>query len=122
MTVFVAAFGIMMLGFGLTVLLSPQRMRRAIGSMVKPSTVPLFAVVRIGFGIALVIASADTRLPIFVWAFGMLLIAAGASLPILGVQRVLKMAEWWQGKPDATLRGWSLLAILFGALLIWAAT
>ena len=121
MTLFVAILGIMILGMGLIILVSPGRMRRAISSTVSPRTIPLFAIVRIGFGIVLVIASADTRLPVFVWAFGLLLIVAGASLPILGVQRAMKMAEWWQESPDGTLRGWSLLAILFGALLLWAA-
>ena len=46
---------------------------------------------------------------------------AGVSLPILGIQRVLRMTEWWGQQPDGTLRGWALLAVLLGALLMWAA-
>ena len=122
MTVFVTVLGIVLLGVGLTVLVSPRTLRRAVATFVSPATVPLFAIVRIGFGILLVIASADTRLPVFVWAFGMLLILAGVALPILGVQRTLKITKRWQARPDGSLRGWALLAILFGALLVWAAT
>ena len=122
MTVFVLILGILILAVGLVVLASPGHMRRAVGSLVRPSTLPVFAIVRIAFGIALVMASAETRLPVFVWAFGLLLIIAGASLPVLGIQRVLKLTEWWLEKPHGVLRGWSLLAILLGALLIWAAT
>lgn len=121
MTVFVLVLGVVAVVLGLVVVISPRHMRWALDSMVKPSTVPLLAIVRIGCGIALVIASAETRLPIFVWALGLLVIVRGAALPILGVRRVLKMARWWQEQPDKALRAPALLAILFGALLVWAA-
>lgn len=121
MTVFVSVLGVILLGVGITVLVSPGTLRRAVETFVKPATVPLFAIIRVGFGILLVIASADTRLPVFVWALGMLLILAGVALPILGVQRTLKITKRWQARSDGSLRSWALLAILFGALLIWAA-
>lgn len=121
MTVFVLIAGILLLGIGSAILVSPSRMRRALGSLVNPRTLPLFAIVRIGFGIALVLASADTRLPVFVWALGLLFIVAGVSLPILGIQRHMKWADWWKEKPDGAIRGWASLTILIGALLVWAA-
>ena len=121
MTAFVVVLGAIMLGFGLALLVAPGFLRRGFGIIVRPSTLPLFAILRIGFGIALVLASADTRLPVFVWAFGLLLIIAGVSLPLFGIRRLMKWAERWKAKPDGVIRGWALLAILLGALLTWAA-
>ena len=122
MILIVSLLGVLLLAVGFVILASPGLMRRVLGSAVRPWTLPLFAIIRIGFGVVLVMASSDTRLPVFVWAFGLLLIVAGVSLPLLGIQRVMRMSEWWKAKPDRALRGWALLTLLLGALLLWSST
>lgn len=122
MALIVALAGFIMLGIGLTILFSPARMRWAIHSVVTRRTLPVFSIIRIGFGIVFVLAAPSTRLPVFVWAFGLLLILAGVSLPILGIERPRMWSDEWLNKPDGVIRGWSVLAVLLGALLIWAGT
>jgi uncharacterized protein YjeT (DUF2065 family) len=122
MTFFVALLGCLILGIGLTVLISPAWMRPAIQAVVNRRWLPVLSAARIAFGIVLVLAAPATRLPIFVWALGLLMIVAGVSLPFMGMKRIQAMADWWLSRPDRMLRTWSLLAILLGALLVWAAT
>jgi len=57
-----------------------------------------------------------------VWALGLLLISSGVALPVVGFERIKKWSAWWLEKPGGAIRGWSLLAILLGALLVWAGT
>jgi hypothetical protein len=45
-------------------------------------------------GILFIVARVP-RMPAFNQAFGVLLIAAGLSIPFLGEQRVGRMVEWW---------------------------
>ncbi len=122
MTFIVALAGLIIFGIGLTILFSPTRMRWALKNIITRRTMPVFSIVRIGFGIVFVLAAPSTRLPGFVWALGLLFILSGVSLPIVGFDRLRKWADWWEEKPDGTIRGWSLLVILLGALLVWAAT
>ena len=122
MTMLVAFAGLLILGIGLTILFSPGRMRWALKNLITRRMMPVFSIVRIGFGIVFVLAAPSTRLPGFVWALGLLMIFSGVSLPILGFDRLRKWADWWSEKPESVIRGWSLLAILLGALLAWAGT
>jgi len=122
MTLFVVATGVLGLGIGLTMLASPAHMRRGLDKAITRRMLPVISIVRIGVGIALVLAAPSTRLPAFIWALGLLVILRGVALPMIGFDRSRKLADWWMLKPDRTIRGWSLLVILLGALLVWAAT
>jgi uncharacterized protein YjeT (DUF2065 family) len=122
MTLIVVATSVLSLGVGLTMLASPAHMRRGLDKAITRTMLPVISMVRIGIGIALVLAAPSTRLPAFIWALGLLVILRGVALPMLGFDRSRKLADWWAAKPDRTIRGWSLLVILLGALLLWAAT
>ena len=122
MTLFVVATGVLFLGIGLTMLASPAHMRRGLDKAITRRMLPVISLVRIGIGIALVLAAPSTRLPAFIWALGLLVILRGVALPMIGFDRSRKLADWWMLKPDRTIRGWSLLVILLGALLLWAGT
>lgn len=122
MTLFVVAIGVLGLGIGLTMLASPAHMRRGLDKALTRRMLPVISMVRIGIGIALVLAAPSTRLPAFIWALGLLVILRGVALPMIGFDRSRKLADWWTAKPDRTIRGWSLLVILLGALLLWAGT
>ena len=120
MTLLVALIGACFLLISLAMLVSPGRARRSVENMVTPRLIPVLSVVRIGLGIVLVLAAPATRLPVFVWAIGLLLILRGVALPILGFDRVKKLVDWWMEKPDRDFRMIALLGILLGALLVSA--
>jgi hypothetical protein len=122
MTVLVAALGVIFIGIGLMILAWPQSARWSLENMITRRMMPLYSIVRIGFGIALVLAAPSSRLPGFVWTFGLLLIFSGVALPIVGFEQIKTWSAWWLEKPGGAIRGWSLLVILLGALLLWAAT
>jgi len=122
MTLIVALLGALFLVISLVILIWPGSGRWPLENLITRGTVPLLSIVRIGFGIACVLAAPSTRLPGFVWALGLLLIVSGISLPVIGFDRLRRWTDWWLEKPDRDYRVWSLLGILLGALLIWAGT
>ena len=122
MTMLAVALGVILIGIGLMILVWPQSARWSLENMITRRMMPLYSIVRIGFGIALVLAAPSTRLPGFVWTFGLLLIFSGVALPIVGFERIKTWSAWWLEKPGGAIRGWSLLVILLGALLLWAGT
>ena len=122
MTLFVTLLGALFLAISLTMLASPAHVRRGLDKAITRRMLPVISIVRIGVGIALVLAAPSTRLPAFIWAFGLLVILRGVALQVIGFDRARRLADWWKLKPDQTIRGWSLLVILLGALLLWAGT
>jgi len=122
MTLFVALIGVLWVVISLTILVSPRSGRWSLKNMITRRTMPLFSIVRIGFGIVFVLAAPSTRLPGFVWALGLLLILSGISLQIVGFERLQRWTDWWLEKSDGEFRSWSIVGILLGALLVWAGT
>ena len=122
MIVAVAVLGILFLGVGLTILVVPRAARWSLENMITRRMMPVYSIVRLAFGIACILAGPSTRLPGFVWAFGLLLILSAVSLQVMGFERIQAYSRWWLEKPDGMIRGWSLVAILLGALLVWSAT
>jgi uncharacterized protein YjeT (DUF2065 family) len=122
MKLLVVLIGVIFLLISLAILVSPGGARRFLANMVTPRLIPVLSVVRIGLGIVFVLAAPATRLPVFVWAIGLLFIFRGVAVPILGFDRAKKLVDWWMEKPDREFRLIALLGILLGALLVRAGT
>jgi hypothetical protein len=122
MTWIVALVGLLILAGGLLMLTVPNAIRASLQMFIDRRLMPVASLVRVVLGVLFVLAAPSTRLPIFVWAMGLLAIVAGVSMPIVGFRKVEGWATWWLKKSDGAIRRWSLLAILLGALLAWAAT
>ena len=122
MTWIVALVGLLILAGGLLMLTVPNAIRASLQMFIDRRLMPVASLVRVVLGILFVLAAPSTRLPIFVWAMGLLAIVAGVSMPIVCFRKVEGWATWWLKKSDGVIRRWSLLAILLGALLAWAAT
>lgn len=110
-----------MLGIGLAVLVSPAVLRDLLHRFLEYRWVYWVSGLRVLAGAALIIAAPATRLPDFILLFGVLLLAAGTSLPFLGKARVDRMAEWWLRLPNGLLRVWGALATALGGVVAWAA-
>jgi hypothetical protein len=121
MTWTVAVVGILILAAGVVMLAIPNIMRSALRAFIDRRLMPVASIIRVGLGIVFVLAAPSTRLPTFVWAMGLLAIVAGVSMPLVGFRKVKGWATWWLSKPDSVIRGWSLLTISLGFLLIRAA-
>lgn len=122
MTWIVALVGLLILAGGLLMLTVPNAIRGSLQMFIDRRLMPVASLVRVVIGIFFVLAAPSTRLPIFVWAIGLLAIVVGVSMPIVGFRKVEGWATWWLKKSDSVIRRWSLLAILLGALLAWAGT
>lgn len=119
MSSLVVLIGLLILGIGLAVSLSPGVLRTLLHQLLEFRWVYWVSGVRVLVGGLLIAAAPATRVPGFVLGLGALLIAAGVSIPLLGEGRVNQMAEWWLRQSDQTLRTWGALAVALGAGLAW---
>lgn len=78
------------------------------------------AAIRLVIGALLIVAAEQSRFP---WTFrvlGAITIAAGLALPLVGFDRLQRFIDWWVRRPDWMIRGWAVVAVAFGAFLIYA--
>jgi hypothetical protein len=75
---------------------------------------------RLVFGIALLLAAADSKAPLTLTVLGCVSFVSAAMIPVLGYTRALAFIDWWTQRPPGFIRAWSLVACAFGAFLVYA--
>lgn len=117
----IATFGLLILAIGLLAFVKPS----AFAAMLRPPSAQtiwvLAVVVRLGFGILLLIVAESLRFSIVMTALGWIAIAAAIVILLMGPERLEKLVTWWLTRSDALLRISALFAAAFGAFLIYVA-
>ena len=102
----VALIGFLILGVGIAVVISPAILRKLIHQAIEYRWIYWVSGLRVLMGGILVVAASNTRMPGFITGLGVLLVAAGVSLPLLGEERVDWMASWWLRQSDMIVGVW----------------
>jgi hypothetical protein len=76
--------------------------------------------IRVVFGLALWFAAPGSRAPILLQVLGAITLAAGMTLPFLGVDRFKALLDWWTRLSQTAMRFSSVFAVAFGAVILWA--
>ena len=105
---------------GMTGVVSPPRFLELIRSWTSLQGFYAIAVFRVAFGAALSIAAADSRAPVLLRVFGILLIASALATPFFGHSRYRQLIEWWSAGGPLYVRAWAGGALLLAVLLILA--
>ena len=121
MVVFVRLIGIFISAVGLVLVLSPKGVKQAFDFVAKGKRVYLIGILRISFGVIFLLAASLCKWPEVIRVLGVFFIIAGSFIFILGIRKVKSLLDWWRKKPPLLLRLLSLLAVAFGALIIYAA-
>lgn len=78
-------------------------------------------VLRLLLGALLIGAAGRTALPRFTLFLGVVVTAAALIAPLFGYRRLQAFVAWWAGCSPALLRLWAAVALVLGALLVYAA-
>ena len=79
------------------------------------------ALVRLSLGVLLLLAAPACRFTVLIQVLGVVVIFAVVVMFMLGQQRIDAMFDWW-GRQSATIvRAWATVAVILGAVLIFAA-
>ena len=120
MTLAVALFGLFAISLGMTGVLAPGRLLAGVTRLQSQLGLLGIALLRLGLGMALLLASSRSRAPVFLQVLGVLSLISGAITPFVGVERFERIMAWWRARTPLFVRAWSLLVLLFGASLLWA--
>jgi uncharacterized protein YjeT (DUF2065 family) len=120
MAVIVLIVGLIVLGMGILVLISPASLKRMLHIFVAKQWWYFVTGIRILVGILFILVASETRSPLFVRTVGVLFILAGLVVPLMGAARIQRLVSWWLERSDATLRLWALFSIVFGAAILWS--
>lgn len=103
--------------FGLTV---PELFLALLRAIQTPPVIYVAAVVRVAFGIVLVLAAPASRVPSALRVLGSLIVAGGLITPFYGVQFGHAMLDWWEAGGPLLIRAWATFSLVLGILIIWS--
>ncbi len=122
MTLLVALIGALIALLGATGLVRPSMLVGMLDSVWRTRR-GFYGVValRLCFGVILVVAAPECRYPTAGRVLGVISIVAAMLVPVLGLERVRALVDWWAARPPLLIRCWACAAIAFGGFLFHAA-
>jgi hypothetical protein len=115
----VALFAIVV---GVVGLVSPDSLITVGRYVITPVGLYAIAVLRVGIGLLLILVAPISRAPKTLRVFGAVVVVAGLSTPLFGVDRIRAILEWQARQGPALLRAAAVAALAAGGFLTFAVT
>ncbi len=121
MLIFVKIFGIFVIGIGIVYLLNPKIFKPFVNFWIQGNRLYIAGVLRLLIGaIILLSASSQCRWAGVVIGVGILILAGGIIIFILGLAKMKSIISWLNNRPLLILRLIGLITLAVGALLIYS--
>lgn len=119
---FIIAFGLLLMGFSLVMIINPDYWARGIVRFSKKRYFHGFEVVsRFIAGVIFIVFSHSAQYPQLIFVIGCVLIAVSGGLLIVGEDKHRKFAVWSAATFKRTFRPAGVASLMFGAFLIYVA-
>jgi hypothetical protein len=106
--------------FGALGIASPSRLLGVVRYFQTPMGLYFAAAIRVLLGVALLFAAPTSRAPGLIYIVGVVIIVIGVITLFFGLERFRRLLDWWSAQGTAFVRGWAVLALLFGLSLAYA--
>ena len=100
--------------------LAPARITDLVNRFDSKSGMWFAAIIRLVLGAALWFAAPQSRAPMLLEVLGVIAIVAAVLIPLMGAERFKALIAWWGKLSPSAQRLWSLVAVAFGAVILWA--
>jgi len=117
----VSAVGILIVLAGLAILVVPGKWKKVFVRIAQGNWLYVAAAFRIIVGVLFILAADMTRTPTVIKVMGVLIIAAGVMIPVIGPKKLALFIQLMLARKDSTLRLLGVVAGAIGVFLIWTA-
>ena len=106
--------------FGVLSLIKPEFLKKYTNYWREGKKLYIGGMIALPFVVIMLAVASQCQWPIFVYAMGILGSVKVIAIFVLGPKKFMPMLDWWDTRPDSTLRLISLVAIAIGILLFYA--
>jgi hypothetical protein len=115
----VAIIGAVIAGVGVVGVLAPALLLDLGRSLLSSNGLYGVAAIRVAFGVLLLLVASLSRMPRTLRVIGVIIILNGLVTPFFGVERSEDLLNWFSMRGPAFVRVMALLAIAFGAFVVY---
>jgi hypothetical protein len=119
MQVAALVIGLLIVAQGIVGLVAPATFLQLIELIQTPPNIYFAAVVRVAFGVVLVVAAPLSRAPFTLRILGAMIVVGGLMTPFVGVRLAEIILGWWSQGPDI-IRAWAIGALVLGLFIVYA--
>ena len=119
MKIFIALVGMLICIAGLLVLMSRQKFKNAMNSFTGQPRFLFAVIARIIIGAVLLLEAPNLKFTLATQIIGGISVLAAIALLLMGQQRMDRMIDWFMGLSNEVFRLVSVIAIVFGAFLVY---
>lgn len=113
--------GVIITAMGIAILLNPKTAKRMMAFWCKGKNIYAGGLIRVLLGVIFLSYAPRARLPQVLFTLGVLALLGGLFIFILGLEKTKAIIGRWDKKPEPLLRLFSLLILVFGALIVYSA-
>lgn len=112
--------GLWIIGMGLFFLMQPAKCRGMAGFWRAGKRIYYAGIIRIVLGSYFLLIASQCRWIVMMIAIGILMVAGGISIFVMGPERAQKLIGWVEGQKDVFFRITAAVVIAFGALILYS--
>jgi hypothetical protein len=112
--------GVLFIAWGLTAILKPELIKRAVKFFSSKKNYLIAAGIRLLLGVLFLVFAYGTRMRRVTLFLGLLFLAGGILLLVLPPAKVHSILTWWSNQRVWVFRLLGVVVVLFGVLVIWA--
>ena len=121
MSIFIKIIGLLFIVMGIVYMAKPDVIRKMITFFRVGNRFYLIGLIRLVLAVVFLAAARECNIAWLIFAFGILFLASGLTVFLMGRRRVNACIEWWLGKPAWLLRLLSVVVLAIGGLILYAA-
>ena len=112
--------GVVIVLIGAWGVLAPARITDLVNRFDSKTGMWFASIIRLVLGVALWFAAPQSRAPVLLQVLGIIAVVAAVVIPLMGAERFKGLMEWWGKLSLGAQRLWSVFAVGFGAVILWA--
>jgi uncharacterized protein YjeT (DUF2065 family) len=117
----IKSIGMLISLIGIVYLLRPDIIRKLMRFFKKGNRIYLAGILRLALAVVFLVAARECRYPWIIFVSGVIFLAGGLLIFLLGPEKIRKMLDWYQEQPTLIFRVIALIVLAFGVIIILSA-
>jgi uncharacterized protein YjeT (DUF2065 family) len=117
----IKSIGMLISLMGIVYLLRPDIIRKLMRFFKKGNRIYLAGILRLALAVVFLVAARECRYPWIIFVSGVIFLAGGLLIFLLGPEKIRKMLDWYQEQPTLIFRVIALIVLAFGVIIILSA-